>query len=155
MCGGLRASGAVPPYGPNRLTSNYLRSYLIGLGGAFLSGRQQMIRPWVFEFFPELKHGGGSAAEPAASDYFGRYLDLWQRDEELGFEGIFFSEHHFGGSFSASPNLFIASVAPRTRKLRLGGVGGAVPYYHPPRLVEGMGILVYLTGGRLALWTPG
>src|SRR4051812_35987123 len=64
-----------------------------------------MIKPWVFEFFPEL---GGEARDPDPQElaaYTARYLDLWVRDEALGFEGIFFSEHHFGGSFSASPNL--------------------------------------------------
>jgi alkanesulfonate monooxygenase SsuD/methylene tetrahydromethanopterin reductase-like flavin-dependent oxidoreductase (luciferase family) len=52
--------------------------------------------------------------------HFARYLDLWVRDETLGFEGIFFSEHHFGRSYSASPNLLIAALAARTKKLRLG-----------------------------------
>ena len=75
-----------------------------------------MIKPWLFEFFPEL---GDEARDPPPgdiADYFTRYLELWTRDEALGFEGIFFSEHHFGGSFSASPNLLIAAVAQRTRK---------------------------------------
>ena len=49
-----------------------------------------MIKPWIFEFFPELKDG----APADVSKYFAKYLDLWSRDEALGFEGIFFSEHH-------------------------------------------------------------
>jgi len=112
-----------------------------------------VIKPWVFEFFPEL---GGEDRDPDPHDvaaYFARYLDLWTHDEELGFEGIFFSEHHFGGSFSASPNLLIASVAARTRRLRLGVMGVVVPYYHPARVIEEMGMLDYLTGGRLELGT--
>src|SRR5262249_45678236 len=55
-----------------------------------------MIKPWLFEFLPEL---GSPSTEPNAADVtalFGRYLDLWVRDEALGFEGIFFIEHHFG-----------------------------------------------------------
>ena len=82
-----------------------------------------------------------------------RYLDLWARDEALGFEGIFFSEHHFGGSFSASPNLLIAAVAQRTRRLRLGVMGVVLPYYHPARVVEEIGLLDHLTGGRLEVGT--
>jgi alkanesulfonate monooxygenase SsuD/methylene tetrahydromethanopterin reductase-like flavin-dependent oxidoreductase (luciferase family) len=77
-----------------------------------------MIKPWLFEFFPELGDGARDPAPAEMADYATRYLDLWARDEALGFEGIFFSEHHFGGSFSASPNLLIAAVAQRTRKLR-------------------------------------
>ena len=112
-----------------------------------------MIKPWVFEFFPEL--GGAKETTPpqAIADHFARYLDLWTRDEALGFEGIFFSEHHFGGSFGPSPNLLIATMASRTRSLRLGVMGVVLPYYHPARVVEEIGMLDHLTGGRLEIGT--
>jgi alkanesulfonate monooxygenase SsuD/methylene tetrahydromethanopterin reductase-like flavin-dependent oxidoreductase (luciferase family) len=112
-----------------------------------------MIKPWVFEFLPEL---GGPSVEPDPRDVatlFARYLDLWVRDETLGFEGIFFSEHHFGRSYSASPNLLIAAIASRTRTLRLGVMGVVLPYYHPARVVEEIGMLDQLTGGRLEIGT--
>lgn len=112
-----------------------------------------MIKPWVFEFFPELGGGDRDPEPHEVAAYFARYLDLWVHDEALGFEGIFFSEHHFGGSFSASPNLLIATVAARTRRLRLGVMGVVLPYYHPARVVEEMGLLDYLTGGRLEFGT--
>src|SRR5215472_10988882 len=112
-----------------------------------------MIKPWLFEFLPEL---GGPSTEPNAQDVatlFGRYLDLWVHDEALGFEGIFFSEHHFGGSYSASPNLLIAALGVRTKRLRLGVMGVVLPYYHPARVVEEIGMLDHLTGGRLEIGT--
>src|SRR5262245_22939539 len=112
-----------------------------------------MIKPWLFEFVPEL---GGPGVEPDPRDVaalFRRYLDLWVRDEALGFEGIFFSEHHFGRSYSASPNLLIAAIASRTSKLRLGVMGVVLPYYHPARVVEEIGMLDHLTGGRLEIGT--
>lgn len=112
-----------------------------------------MIKPWLFEFLPEL---GGPSTEPDPRDVaalFGRYIDLWVRDEALGFEGIFFSEHHFGRSYSASPNLLIAALAGRTKKLRLGVMGVVLPYYHPARVVEEIGMLDHLTGGRLEIGT--
>jgi alkanesulfonate monooxygenase SsuD/methylene tetrahydromethanopterin reductase-like flavin-dependent oxidoreductase (luciferase family) len=112
-----------------------------------------MIKPWLFEFFPEL---GGPGVDPDPADvaaHFARYLDLWVRDEALGFEGIFFSEHHFGRSFSASPNLLIAALAMRTTTLRLGVMGVVLPYYHPARVVEEIGMLDHLTGGRLEIGT--
>jgi len=112
-----------------------------------------MIKPWVFEFLPEL---GGPSVEPDPRDVaslFTRYLDLWARDETLGFEGIFFSEHHFGRSYSPSPNLLIAALAQRTKTLRLGVMGVVLPYYHPARVVEEIGLLDHLTGGRLEIGT--
>jgi alkanesulfonate monooxygenase SsuD/methylene tetrahydromethanopterin reductase-like flavin-dependent oxidoreductase (luciferase family) len=112
-----------------------------------------MIKPWIFEFLPEL---GSPSTEPDPRDVaalFARYLDLWVRDEALGFEGIFFSEHHFGRSYSASPNLLIAALASRTKRLRLGVMGVVLPYYHPTRVVEEIGMLDHLTGGRLEIGT--
>src|SRR4051812_18031414 len=114
-----------------------------------------MIKPWVFEFFPELGDGSADADPRDVQAYFARYLDLWVRDEALGFEGIFFSEHHFGRSFSASPNLLIAAIAGRTKRLRLGVMGVVLPYYHPARVVEEIGMLDHLTGGRLGIGTAG
>src|SRR5262245_12922952 len=115
--------------------------------------RDAMIKPWIFEFLPEL---GGPSVEPDPRDVaalFARYLDLWVRDEALGFEGIFFSEHHFGRSYSGSPNLLIAALAQRTKRLRLGVMGVVLPYYHPARVMEEIGILDHLTGGRLEIGT--
>jgi len=112
-----------------------------------------MIRPWLFEFVPEL---GGPNIEPNPHDVaklFARYFDLWVRDETLDFEGIFFSEHHFGRSYSPSPNLLIAALAPRTTRLRLGVMGVVLPYYHPVRVIEEIGMLDHITGGRLEIGT--
>ncbi len=112
-----------------------------------------MIKPWVFEFFPELGSPTGDPHPRDVATHFANYLDLWERDEALGFEGIFFSEHHFGRSYSGSPNLLIAVVAQRTKRLRLGVMGVVLPYYHPARVVEEIGMLDHLTGGRLEIGT--
>jgi alkanesulfonate monooxygenase SsuD/methylene tetrahydromethanopterin reductase-like flavin-dependent oxidoreductase (luciferase family) len=112
-----------------------------------------MIKSWIFEFFaapPELSQ----RFDPEASlRYFNAYLDLWAGAEAAGFDGIFFSEHHFGASYSPSPNLLIAAVAQRTKKLRLGVMGMVPPYHSPWRLVEEIGMLDHLTGGRLEIGT--
>lgn len=112
-----------------------------------------MIRPWVFEFFPQLTDEAAKATGRTVTDHFAGYLQLWSRDEELDFEGIFFSEHHFGYSFSPSPHLLIAATAMRTRRLRLGVMGVVVPYYPPSRIIEEIGMLDHLTGGRLEIGT--
>ena len=54
-----------------------------------------MIRPWVFEFFPAPREPGATIDPQRSADYFNWYLDLWPRAELLGYEGIFFSAHHF------------------------------------------------------------
>lgn len=112
-----------------------------------------MIRTWVFEFFPELADEVIATSRQSVAEYFQQYLALWERDEALGFDGIFFSEHHFGGSFSSSPNLLIAATAARTTTIRLGVMGVVVPYYSAARVIEEIGILDQLSGGRLEIGT--
>ncbi|MBO0742473.1 MAG: LLM class flavin-dependent oxidoreductase [Hyphomicrobiaceae bacterium] len=75
----------------------------------------------------------------------------WHSIERLGFEGIFFSEHHFGLSYSPSPNLLIAAIARSTERLRLGTMGMVLPLYQPWRVLEEIGMLDHLTGGRLEI----
>jgi alkanesulfonate monooxygenase SsuD/methylene tetrahydromethanopterin reductase-like flavin-dependent oxidoreductase (luciferase family) len=112
-----------------------------------------MIKPWVFEFFPELTNPSGNVDPKDITKYFSTYLDIWTRDEALGFEGIFFSEHHFGNAYSPSPNLLIAAMAGRTKTLRLGVMGVVVPYYTPWRIFEEISMLDHLTNGRLEIGT--
>jgi alkanesulfonate monooxygenase SsuD/methylene tetrahydromethanopterin reductase-like flavin-dependent oxidoreductase (luciferase family) len=73
-----------------------------------------VIKPWVFEFFPAPREPGATTDPQRSADYFNWYLDLWPRAELLGYEGIFFSEHHFGPAYSPAPNLLIAQVALKT-----------------------------------------
>ena len=89
-----------------------------------------MIKPWIFEFFHAFE-GDDIDDEAKIHDRYQRYLKMWTRDEELGFEGIFFSEHHFGPAYGPSPHLLIANMACRTKTLRLGTIG-AVAGYMPP-----------------------
>ncbi len=103
-----------------------------------------MIRPWIFEFFPTY-----GLSEQEACVW---HMDLWPRLEDIGFEGIFFSEHHFGpGRMTPSPNLLIAAVAARTSTLRLGAMGMVLPLYEPWRVAEEIGMLDHLCGGRFEM----
>jgi alkanesulfonate monooxygenase SsuD/methylene tetrahydromethanopterin reductase-like flavin-dependent oxidoreductase (luciferase family) len=105
-------------------------------------------KPWLFEFFHSLGDPVARRDPAAIRRHFEWYLDLWVAAERRGFEGIFFSEHHFGAAYSPSPHLLIASVAPRTTTLRLGVLGVATPYSTPWRVAEEFGMLDHLTGGR-------
>jgi alkanesulfonate monooxygenase SsuD/methylene tetrahydromethanopterin reductase-like flavin-dependent oxidoreductase (luciferase family) len=107
-----------------------------------------MIKTWIFEFFHAL-HDPAKNADPAAVQaHFRWYLDLWTRAETRGFDGIFFSEHHFGAGYSPSPNLIVANLAARTTTMRLGVLGTVTPYATPWRVAEEFAMLDHLTGGR-------
>jgi alkanesulfonate monooxygenase SsuD/methylene tetrahydromethanopterin reductase-like flavin-dependent oxidoreductase (luciferase family) len=112
-----------------------------------------VIKPWIFEFFPVPREPGAADDPRQSANYFNWYLDLWPRAEPLGYEGIFFSEHHFGHAYSPAPNLLIAQVAARTRKIRLGVMGLVLPYHQPWKVVEEIGMLDHLTQGRLDIGT--
>jgi alkanesulfonate monooxygenase SsuD/methylene tetrahydromethanopterin reductase-like flavin-dependent oxidoreductase (luciferase family) len=105
-----------------------------------------MIKSWMFEFLQAPANTG-----EAATAVFDNGIALWKRLDTLGFEGIFFSEHHFGVSYSPSPNLLIAAIAQSTQRLRLGTMGVVLPLYQPWRVLEEIGILDHLTGGRLEI----
>ena len=105
-----------------------------------------MIKPWMFEFLQ-----APAATGEAATAVFDNGIALWKRLDTLGFEGIFFSEHHFGVSYSPSPNLLIAAIAQSTQRLRLGTMGVVLPLYQPWRVLEEIGMLDHMTGGRLEI----
>ncbi|MEV7976795.1 LLM class flavin-dependent oxidoreductase [Streptomyces sp. NPDC086519] len=110
-----------------------------------------MIKPWLFEFFRAVHDPVGREDPATVHEQFRRYLDLWVDDEALGFEGIFFSEHHFGPGYSPSPNLVIANLAARTTTLRLGVLGSVSGYATPWRVAEEFAMLDHLTDGRLEM----
>jgi alkanesulfonate monooxygenase SsuD/methylene tetrahydromethanopterin reductase-like flavin-dependent oxidoreductase (luciferase family) len=70
--------------------------------------------------------------------------------ESLGFDDAWFAEHHHSDyGMLASPNLIIAALAQRTKRLRMGNLVNVLPLYDPMRLAEECGMLDILTNGRL------
>ncbi len=70
--------------------------------------------------------------------------------ERLGFDDAWFAEHHHSDyGMLASPNLIIAALAHRTKRLRLGNLVNALPLHDPMRLAEECATLDILTDGRL------
>ena len=64
-------------------------------------------------------------------------IELIRHAEELGFYGYHIAEHHFTTlDMAPSPIVFLAAVARRTSKIRLGTMVLCLPLYHPTRLVQ-------------------
>jgi len=70
--------------------------------------------------------------------------------EELGFNAVWFAEHHFRADFSLSPapNVFIAAAAAITERINLGAAVNVLPFHHPVTLAEQGAMLDVLTDGR-------
>lgn len=76
-------------------------------------------------------------------------LDLVEWVDKLNYDEAWIGEHHSGGwEITASPELFIAAAAQRTRTIRLGTGVSSLPYHHPYILADRIRQLDYLTRGR-------
>lgn len=79
-----------------------------------------------------------------------RDLELVQHMDRLGFEEAWIGEHHSAGyELIASPELFIATAAERTKHIRLGTGVSSLPYHHPLMLADRINQLDHITRGRV------
>ncbi|MGI5285058.1 LLM class flavin-dependent oxidoreductase [Nonomuraea polychroma] len=87
-----------------------------------------------------------------ASDSFTASVALAQRAEELGYQRIWYAEHHNMDSIASSAtSVLIAHVAAHTRTIRLGAGGVMLPNHSPLTIAEQFGTLETLHPGRIDL----
>ncbi|HET9948931.1 MAG TPA: LLM class flavin-dependent oxidoreductase [Longimicrobiales bacterium] len=85
-------------------------------------------------------------------DVLGRAGDLASLADRLGYERIWYAEHHgMGGIAATSPDLLIAHVAPLTERVRVGAGGVMIPNHAPLQVVERYRTLEALHPGRIDL----
>lgn len=77
----------------------------------------------------------------------------WSRTaDELGFDTMWLTEHHFQyEGYEVLPNLimFGQHLASQTKNLRLGQMFNVVPQWNPLRLAEDFALADIITGGRM------
>ncbi|PON13490.1 LLM class flavin-dependent oxidoreductase, partial [Candidatus Entotheonella serta] len=79
-------------------------------------------------------------------------LALLEAADQAGFWCYFKSEHHMTPLDTApSISTWLAAVAARTTRMRIGSMVHLLPFYHPVRLLEEIAMLDHLSGGRLEL----
>ncbi len=79
-----------------------------------------------------------------------RDLDLVVHLDKLGYDEAWIGEHHSGGfEIIASPEIFIAFAAERTRRIRLGTGVSSLSYHHPLINADRMNQLDHMTRGRV------
>ncbi len=79
-----------------------------------------------------------------------RDFELVQWADRLGYNEAWIGEHHSAGfEIVASPELFIATAAERTRSIRLGTGVSSLPYHHPLMLADRINQLDHVTRGRV------
>lgn len=81
-----------------------------------------------------------------------RDLQLVEHLDRLGFHEAWIGEHHSGGyEIIASPEVFIAAAAERTKHIRLGTGVASLPYHHPFMTAQRIVQLDHMTKGRVML----
>src|ERR1700693_5003881 len=81
-----------------------------------------------------------------------RELTQMEWTEELGFDQIWLTEHHFiDYGLSRDPAPLASAAASRTRRVRIGLAAAILPFHHPLRLAEQLALVGVISKGRLAL----
>ena len=79
-----------------------------------------------------------------------RDLELIDWMDSLGFDEVWVGEHHSAGwEIIASPEVFIAAAAQRTRYIKLGTGVVSLPYHHPLMVANRMVQLDHMSRGRI------
>lgn len=79
-------------------------------------------------------------------------LQQTEEADRLGFDSVWFAEHHFKEyGILSSPNMMIAAAAQRTKYIRLGVAVVVLPFHNPIRVAEEYALADVLSGGRLNL----
>ena len=81
-----------------------------------------------------------------------RDMELIEWMDHLGYDEVWIGEHHSAGwELIASPEIFIAAAAERTRHIRLGSGVTSLPYHHPLLVAQRFVQLDHMTRGRAML----
>ncbi len=84
-------------------------------------------------------------------DYYRRLFDQIGEFERLGFDQAWVTEHHFGGygGILPHPPTFLAAVACKTARIRLGVAVAVLPFHNPLELAESYAMADIVSQGRL------
>ena len=88
--------------------------------------------------------------EPAGS--IRESVALAEACERFGYARYWVSEHHNSPSIAGTaPEILIAAIAARTRRIRVGSAGVMLPHYAPLKIAEQFRVLEALAPGRIDL----
>ena len=82
---------------------------------------------------------------------YARMLEQIQLADDLGYESVWLTEHHFDvyGGTVPNPAVLGASIAARTRRIRIGTAVTVLPLHNPLTVAEDFAMLDVISGGRV------
>lgn len=90
---------------------------------------------------------------PSVGAHMRHLVDFMAASEDLGFDALWANEHHFhayGGHIPSVP-VFLAALAQRTKRVRLGSSIIVMPLHNPIEIAEQLAMVDLMSGGRLEL----
>lgn len=85
------------------------------------------------------------------AEFYDRMLEQVAFADELGYESVWLTEHHFDfyGGTLPNPAVFGAAIAQRTSRIRIGVAVSVLPLHNPLLVAEDYAMLDVLSNGRL------
>ncbi len=84
--------------------------------------------------------------------FYADSLGLVEEIDELGYDSVWISEHHFShDGYCPSVLPMAAAIAARTKRVRIGSNVIVLPLHHPIRVAEDVAVVDNLSGGRFEL----
>jgi alkanesulfonate monooxygenase SsuD/methylene tetrahydromethanopterin reductase-like flavin-dependent oxidoreductase (luciferase family) len=106
--------------------------------------------PLRFGVVYDFRNAPGSGLSD--SEIYDAILDQVTLVDQLGFDQIWLTEHHFvDDGYLPSPVVAATAIAARTRRVRISTDILILPFHHPLRLAEDWATLDVLSGGRMEL----
>ncbi|MEP7215273.1 MAG: LLM class flavin-dependent oxidoreductase, partial [Anaerolineaceae bacterium] len=99
----------------------------------------------------EMERGMAGRDNGLYQQMLGDIRELAIVGDDLGYDAIAFTEHHFhieGFEISNNPVLLDAYVAAHTKRIRVGQLGIVLPASSPLRVAEDIAMLDHMSGGR-------
>ena len=99
----------------------------------------------------EIEQGMAGLRGDLYQRMLGELKEQAQLADELGYDSISFTEHHFhveGFEISNNPIMLDLFIAMNTKRIRVGQLGIVLPTQNPLRVAEDIAMLDHMSGGR-------
>jgi alkanesulfonate monooxygenase SsuD/methylene tetrahydromethanopterin reductase-like flavin-dependent oxidoreductase (luciferase family) len=99
----------------------------------------------------DIQAGGAGLRRDLYQQMLREVTEQAQLADELGYDSISFTEHHFhveGFEVSNNPILLDLFIAMQTTRIRVGQLAKVLPADNPIRIAEDIAMLDHMTGGR-------
>ena len=108
------------------------------------------MQPFRFGVMYDCRRRPGDPTSMA--DIYAQHLEQSVLADQLGFDMVWFTEHHFmADGYLPAFQPLAGTIAARTRDIRISTDIAILPLYHPLRLAEEMAVLDNISNGRMEL----